>query len=117
MEIVIKNLSKTYDNITALNGINLEIPSNTTVGLIGHNGSGKTTLLEILCGIKSFDEGVINLPLDYEYKEKIGVILQDNAFYYDARVEELVELYASFYKTTVDLVPFEKNCIEIYQVA
>ncbi len=32
MEIVIKNLSKTYDNITALNGINLEIPSNTTVG-------------------------------------------------------------------------------------
>ncbi len=103
MEIVIKNLSKTYDNITALNGINLEIPSNTTVGLIGHNGSGKTTLLEILCGIKSFDEGVINLPLDYEYKEKIGVILQDNAFYYDARVEELVELYASFYKTTVDL--------------
>jgi ABC-2 type transport system ATP-binding protein len=103
MEIVIKNLSKTYDNITALNGINLEIPSNTTVGLIGHNGSGKTTLLEILCGIKSFDEGEINLSLDYEYKENIGVILQDNAFYYDARVDELVELYASFYKSTVDL--------------
>ena len=103
MDIVIKNLSKTYDDITALNGINLEIPSNTTVGLIGHNGSGKTTLLEILCGIKSFDEGKINLSLDYEYKEKIGVILQDNAFYYDARVDELVELYASFYKSTVDL--------------
>jgi ABC-2 type transport system ATP-binding protein len=103
MDIVIKNLSKTYDDITALNGINLEIPSNTTVGLIGHNGSGKTTLLEILCGIKSFDEGEINLSLDYEYKEKIGVILQDNAFYYDARVDELVELYASFYKSTVDL--------------
>ncbi len=103
MDIVIKNLSKTYDDITALNGINLEIPSNTTVGLIGHNGSGKTTLLEILCGIKSFDEGKINLSLDYEYKEKIGVILQDNAFYYDARVDELVELYASFYKSTIDL--------------
>ncbi len=103
MEILIKNLSKTYDKVTALNGINLEIPSNTTVGLIGHNGSGKTTLLEILCGIKSFDEGEISLSLDHEYKEKLGVILQDNSFYYDARVDELIELYASFYKHSVDL--------------
>ncbi len=104
MNIVINNLEKKYGDITALKGIDLEIPLNTTVGLIGHNGSGKTTLLEILCGIKSFDKGRINLSFDYEYKEKIGVILQDNAFYYDARVEELIELYASFYKSTVDLV-------------
>lgn len=103
MEIVIKNLTKKYGSVIALNNINLKIPSNTTVGLIGHNGSGKTTLLEILCGIKSFDEGEINLSLDSEYKENLGVILQDNSFYYDARVDELIELYASFYKKTVDL--------------
>ena len=49
MELVIKNLSKTYSNgIKAMNNINLIIPVGM-FGLLGHNGAGKSSLMRTIC--------------------------------------------------------------------
>ncbi|MGH2128929.1 ABC transporter ATP-binding protein, partial [Enterococcus faecalis] len=45
----------------------------------------------------------MNVKIDKEYKSKLGVILQNNAFYDDAKVIELLKLFSSFYKETVDI--------------
>ena len=63
------SLHKSFQNITALNDINLNFQKNETIGLIGPNGSGKTTLLNIATGqfkadqgrIEFFDQDVSNL--------------------------------------------------------
>ena len=103
MDIIVNNLSKAYGTTLALDNATLTIPDKKKTAVIGHNGSGKTTLLEILCGLRRFDQGTINLEFDDEYKEKLGVILQDNAFYHDAKAIELIELFSTFYKTHADL--------------
>lgn len=53
-------LSRSHvDDFMALNGINLEIPAGSTIGLIGPNGSGKSTLLKVIGGIIEADTGVV----------------------------------------------------------
>ena len=51
-QIIIKNLSKVYDNgFSALRDINLEIKKGEIFAMLGPNGAGKTTLISIICGI------------------------------------------------------------------
>ena len=59
--INIKNMSFTYpDNHQAtLNDINLDIPSNTSIGLVGRSGSGKTTLVHLILGLYEPTKGFI----------------------------------------------------------
>jgi ABC-2 type transport system ATP-binding protein len=57
--IVIENVSKTYDDIQAVDQISLRVHAGQTLGLIGPNGAGKTTLLECLCGLQSCDSGEV----------------------------------------------------------
>ena len=46
-----KNISKKYDDVIALDAVNLEINDNSTTALVGESGSGKTTLLNIIGGL------------------------------------------------------------------
>lgn len=103
MVIKVKDLSKNYGDTCALKSVSFTIPDKSIVGLVGHNGSGKTTLLEILSGIKTFDKGSMNIVTDRKFKQKLGVVLQNNSFYDDARVNELLSLFASFYKDTMNI--------------
>jgi lipopolysaccharide transport system ATP-binding protein len=48
-------------NLWAVRGVNLELPSGTTLGIIGQNGSGKTTLLQLLAGLLKPSEGQVEL--------------------------------------------------------
>ncbi|MFJ6266050.1 ABC transporter ATP-binding protein [Lysinibacillus xylanilyticus] len=103
MDIVAKNIGKKYGNIIALENINFNFHPGAIIGVIGHNGSGKTTLLEILGGLREPTEGEFNIKIDRKYKEKLGVVLQENAFYDNAKVDELLELFASFYQKSFDV--------------
>ena len=54
-----KNLSKSFDNIKALDNINASIRDGDVFGLIGTNGAGKSTFLKVLAGILKPDSGEI----------------------------------------------------------
>ncbi|MBQ9114231.1 MAG: ABC transporter ATP-binding protein [Clostridia bacterium] len=55
----IENLTKTYGNKKAVDGLSLHIRKGEIYGFIGHNGAGKTTTLKACCGILNFEEGDI----------------------------------------------------------
>jgi ABC-2 type transport system ATP-binding protein len=55
----IENLTKTYGDKKAVDGLNLHIHAGELYGFIGHNGAGKTTTLKACCGILNFEEGEI----------------------------------------------------------
>lgn len=80
----IKNLTKTYGKITALNGLNLEINAGEIYGILGPNGSGKTTTLGIILGILKAQSGTYEW-FDGEYgdhhRKQIGAILETPNFY------------------------------------
>ena len=78
-----QNVSKSFDSIKALDGISLEIPTNSIFGLLGPNGSGKSTLMRILAGlIKSWD-GSINIK-DKTYNSDSRWHLKDFGFLIEA---------------------------------
>lgn len=87
--VEIKNLSKLYGKIQALNNINLEVPEGSIYGLLGPNGSGKTTLIKALVGALHPTSGQIKvLGLDplkdkWRIRKQIGYMPQSPALYED----------------------------------
>lgn len=59
--IEIKNLKKTYNDITALDNLDLDLAKGRVYGILGPNGSGKTTLLKAIAGLVSPDQGEISI--------------------------------------------------------
>lgn len=57
----IDDLSKTFEGQPILNGIHLNLESNTVLSILGKSGSGKTTLLKIIAGLEVADQGRISL--------------------------------------------------------
>ena len=83
-QIVIKNLSKVYDNgFEALKKINLNIKKGEIFAMLGPNGAGKTTLISIICGIVKPSSGEVlveNYNIIDEYREtrsRIGLVPQE----------------------------------------
>jgi ABC-2 type transport system ATP-binding protein len=63
--IEVKNLTKNYGEITAVNHINLEVKKGEIFGFLGPNGAGKTTTIRILTGVIKPDGGTATI-MDYE---------------------------------------------------
>jgi NitT/TauT family transport system ATP-binding protein len=64
MDIIIKNLHKSFGNNKVLNGIDLVVKQNRITCLMGQSGSGKTTLLNLLMGFEKADSGeLMNVPV------------------------------------------------------
>lgn len=59
--IVVKNLTKTYSDLTAVNNISFEVRTGEILGILGPNGSGKTTTLKSILGLIEFDKGSIEV--------------------------------------------------------
>ncbi len=90
-EISIENVSFQYtpDGPRVIKDCNLHIPPGTTVGLVGRSGSGKTTLTKLLQGLYPLQAGIIKYDgIDIReidrssLRSNIGIVLQDNYFFY-----------------------------------
>jgi len=84
--IEIKNLTKSFGNVTAVDGVSLEIQSGEFLTLLGPSGSGKTTVLRMIAGFEQPDSGTIslngrditNLP---PYERDVNTVFQDYALF------------------------------------
>jgi len=74
---------KAYEEVQALQGLNLEVLRGEIFGLIGPNGAGKTTAIKIVVGLLSMDRGFVSVNSydiqeePYEYKRSIGYVPED----------------------------------------
>jgi ABC-2 type transport system ATP-binding protein len=101
--IVINDLVKRFDDITAVKGLNLEICKGEMFGFLGPNGAGKTTTISILCGLLKPTSGSARIagfdiskePL--KVKEHIGVCPQDVAVYKFLTGMENLELFGNLH--------------------
>ena len=83
-QIVIKSLSKVYDNgFNALKKVSLEVKQGEILAMLGPNGAGKTTLISIICGIVTPSSGTVmvdgfDIIKDYrETRSRIGMVPQE----------------------------------------
>ena len=103
------NLIKRFNQVTAINNINLEIEEGEIIGIIGPDGAGKSTLLRLLVGLlKPTSGSVIFREIDVakfpsKIKEKIGYMPQHFSLYGDLTVLENLKFFADLYQ-----IPREK---------
>ncbi len=101
--IRVEDVRKAYGDVQAVDGVSFEVRRGEIFGLLGPNGAGKTTTVEMLEGLRRPDSGTLHvLGVDAarhpeRIKPRIGVQLQTAALFPNLTVEELIELFASFY--------------------
>ena len=102
--IEVKNLTKEYKNLKAIDNLSFEVKKGEILGLLGPNGSGKTTTINsVLSLIKA--NGQIKIfgkemsPDAYDIKRKIGVVFQEIAVFSELTVYENIDYFCSLYIT------------------
>src|ERR1041384_7789999 len=105
-----EGLVKRFADVTAVNGLDLEVFVGECFGLLGPNGAGKTTTVEILEGLTPSDEGTVELLGQHwnsgnnqALRERIGVQLQETQLAEKVTVVETLRLFRSFYKRGHDV--------------
>lgn len=98
--IELKNVSKIFGDVKAVDNICLTIRNNTVMGLLGTNGAGKSTLLRMMAGVLKPDDGEIlidDMPVwnNPEAKGKFFYISDDQYYFPNSTPKE----FGSFYKT------------------
>ena len=98
-------LVKRFADVTAVNGLDLEVFTGECFGLLGPNGAGKTTTVEILEGLTTSDEGTVEIlgqhwtrDGDRALRERLGVQLQETQLAEKVTVVETLRLFRSFYQ-------------------
>jgi ABC-2 type transport system ATP-binding protein len=102
--IEVNNLQKSYGTVIAVDNVSFQVQQGEIFGMVGPNGAGKTTTIECLEGVRNADYGSIKLlglnPLveHQNLSERIGIQLQASSLPPRIRVEEALDLFASFYQ-------------------
>lgn len=96
------NVTKKFDNFTALDGISCKIESGCIYGLVGSNGAGKSTFLRVLAGVYRADQGDVTIDGEPIYenpsvKKKIMLVPDDLYFLPGASMLRMKKLYKSVY--------------------
>lgn len=100
MELKIENLSKKYQETTAVDGVSYTL-QHGVYGLLGINGAGKTTLMRMLCTLIQPTTGKITyngkdiFEMDGEYRKLLGYLPQEFGYYPDFTVEDYLMYISS----------------------
>lgn len=95
MEIEMKNVTREFQGIRAVDRVNL-VMTNGVYGLLGVNGAGKTTLMRMLCTLIRPSSGTITcsgrdiFEMDGAYRKLLGYLPQDFGFYPDFTAREFM---------------------------
>ena len=106
--IEIKNISKSYGELKALDNVSFEVKKGELFGLIGPDGSGKTTLFRLLTTLINPDAGsatVDGLDIMKDYREirtRVGYMPGRFSLYPDLSVEENLQFFAAIFGVTVE---------------
>ena len=99
------DLRKSFDQVEALRGLNLRVPSGSVFGFLGRNGAGKTTTIKLLLGMARPTSGqarVFGAPVDdplasVSIRRRTGFVDENKALYDYMTVDEIVRFTAGFY--------------------
>ena len=115
--IAVRGLHKSYGEHEAVRGIDFEVAKGEVFGFLGPNGAGKTTTIEILEGYRERTAGQVSVlgsdpaTPTREWRERIGLVLQECELDPLLTVRETMTEFASFYPKprpvdqTIELVP------------
>jgi ABC-2 type transport system ATP-binding protein len=105
----VQGLRKSYSDVVAVDGLDLEVRAGECFGLLGPNGAGKTTTIEICEGLLTADSGSVEVlgrrwETDADdLRELLGIQLQDTQLSEKLTVDETLTLFQSFYRDARDV--------------
>ena len=101
--IEVKNLTKEYKNLKAIDNLSFDVYEGEILGLLGPNGSGKSTTINSILQLLNYSSGSIKIfghvmkPDSYEIKKDIGVIFQEVAVFQELTVYENIDYFCELY--------------------
>ena len=101
--IIVENLSKSYGNVKAVNGIDFFVKEGELFAFLGPNGAGKTTTIDVICTLLAPDDGTVTVngyrlgKNDDKIRQCIGVVFQDGILDNLLTVKENLFTRGSFY--------------------
>jgi ABC-2 type transport system ATP-binding protein len=97
----LEGVTKNYDSVPALRGVNFRIRAGELVALLGPNGAGKTTAVKLLLGLIAPNSGKVRVfggdPVNPENRMRTGAMLQVGRVPETLRVREHIDLFSSYY--------------------
>src|SRR5262245_33394018 len=99
----LRGLRKSYKDVVAVDGLDLEVRPGECFGLLGPNGAGKTTTIEICEGLNQPDAGEVRVLGETwstggkALRQRLGISLQETQFSDKLTVAETLQLFRSFY--------------------
>lgn len=101
--IKVKNLTKKYKTLKAVDNLSFEVYQGEILGLLGPNGSGKSTTINCLLSLLNYSDGSIKIfgkemkPDSYDLKSQIGVVFQEIAVFDELTVYENIDYFCGLY--------------------
>ncbi|MEG8947712.1 ABC transporter ATP-binding protein [Rosettibacter firmus] len=93
----VKNLTKSFNGLVAVNNVSFEVPDGSIFGLIGRNGAGKTTTIRMMMGIYLPDNGEVILrgtKVGQEFKNNVGYLPEERGLYKKMKVLDTLLYFA-----------------------
>ncbi|QYX42865.1 ABC transporter ATP-binding protein [Bacillus inaquosorum] len=105
--VSVSNVTKHFQQKTVVNNISFSIEKGEIAAILGPNGAGKTTVISMILGLLKPTKGEIKLfnrlPDDQRVREKIGVMLQEVSVMPGLKVNEILELFRSYYPNPLSM--------------
>lgn len=123
--VALKNVSKSFDGVPVLHGVDLTILPGEIHGLVGENGSGKSTLVKILAGVHTPDRGAemwlgnqsVSLPVRHPLRYGLAIVHQDLALVESVSVADNVGISTGFERGLVAPISRQREAQIVHTLA